>query len=240
MTLIIEHDDRVAVVRMVDEATSNALDHDTVAALETAFAELGRDTRIHAIVLAGLPDVFSSGASRDVIDDLVAGRRHTGELDLPRVLLTCPVPCIAAMAGYAIGGGFALGIAADVILLGAKSRYTVNFLDLGFTPGMGTTALLEHVLSPAIAHELLFTGEARRGRDFARTGVNYVLPHAEVDARARDLAARIADKPRDAVIALKRTLSVRRRQAFELARTQEALMHVASFAQLDHQRKRST
>jgi enoyl-CoA hydratase/carnithine racemase len=76
--------------------------------------------------------------------------------------------------------------------------------------------------------------------DFLRTGVNHVLPRAEVDARARDLAARIADKPRDAVVALKRTLSVPRRQAFELARTQEALMHVASFAQLDHQRKQST
>ncbi len=240
MTLTVERDDRVAVVRMTDEATANALGHDTVAALETTFAALGRDPRVHAIVLAGLPDVFCSGASREVIDDLVSGRRHTGELDLPRILLSCPVPCIAAMAGYAIGGGFALGIAADVILLGAESRYTVNFLDLGFTPGMGTTALLEHVLSPAIAHELLFTGEARRGRELARTGVNHVLPRAEVDARAQDLAARIADKPRDGVVALKRTLSVPRRQAFELARTQEALMHVASFTQLDHQRKQST
>ena len=240
MTIAIERDDRVVTVRMTDAATANALGHDTVAALEAAFAELGRDARIHAIVLAGLPDVFSSGASRDVIDDLVTGRRHTGELDLPRILLGCPVPCIAAMAGYAIGGGFALGIAADIIGLGDESRYTVNFLDLGFTPGMGTTALLEHVLSPAIAHELLFTGEARRGRDFARTGVNHVLPRAEVEARAHDLAARIADKPREAVVALKRTLSVSRRQAFELARTQEALMHVASFAHLDHQRKQST
>lgn len=236
--LTTERIDQVAVVRMTDGHTANALGHDTVAALEATFAELGRDRRVHAIVLAGLPEVFSSGASREVIDDLVSGRRHTGELDLPRILLNCPVPCISAMAGYAIGGGFALGVAADVIILGAESRYTVNFLDLGFTPGMGTTALLEHVLSPAIAHELLFTAEARRGRDFARTGVNHVVPRLEVDVFAFDLAARIADKPRDAVVSLKRTLSVARRQAFELARTQEALMHVASFAHL--QRKQST
>ena len=230
-------EDGVATVTMADAATANALTHATVDELGDAFGELGRDREVRAIVLAGLPEVFSSGASRDVIDDLVSGRRETGELLLPRVLLDCPLPCIAAMAGYAIGGGFALGMAADVIVLGAESRYCLNFMDLGFTPGMGTTRLLEHALSPAIAHELLFTCEARRGRDLARTGINHVVPRAEVLARARDLAARIADKPRDAVIALKRTLSIPRREAFELARTQEALMHAVSFAHLGHTRK---
>ena len=170
---------------------------------------------------------------REVIDDLISGRREGGELLLPRVLLECPVPCIAAMAGYAIGGGFALGMAADLIVLGAESRYCLNFMDLGFTPGMGTTALLEHVLSPATVHELLYTGEARRGRDFA--SVCRVLPRAEVLPRAQDLAARIAEKPRDALVALKRTLSIPRRQAFELARTHETLMHAASFNQLRKQ-----
>jgi polyketide biosynthesis enoyl-CoA hydratase PksI len=222
----------VATVTMTDIATANALTHALVAELGAAFDELGRDRNVLAIVLAGLPDVFSSGASREVIDDLVSGRRDGGELLLPRVLLDCPLPCIAAMAGYAIGGGFALGMAADVIVLGAESRYCLNFMDLGFTPGMGTTRLLEHALSPAIAHELLFTCEARRGRDLARTGINHVVPRAEVLARAQDLASRIADKPRDAVVALKRTLSAPRRQTFELARTHESLMHTVSFSNL--------
>jgi len=215
---------------MADPATANAITHDVVEALGAAFAELGRDLEVRAVVLAGLPDVFSSGAHRDVIDDLVSGRRDTGELVLPRVLLDCPLPCIAAMAGYAIGGGFALGMAADLVVLGAESRYCMNFLDLGFTPGMGTTTLLEHALSPAIAHELLYTGEARRGRDLARTGVNHVVATTEVLSRAHDLAARIADKPRDLVVALKRTLSMPRRAGFELARTHETLMHAMSFA----------
>jgi polyketide biosynthesis enoyl-CoA hydratase PksI len=223
----------VATITMDEAATANALSHAMVEELGAAFADLGRDRGVRAIVLAGLPDVFSSGASREVIDDLVSGRRDGGELLLPRVMLECPLPCVAAMAGYAIGGGFALGMAADLIVLGAESRYCLNFLDLGFTPGMGTTRLLEHALSPAIAHELLFSGEARRGRDLARTGINHVVPRAEVLARAHDLAARIADKPRDAVIALKRTLSIPRRQAFEVARTHETLMHAVSFAHLN-------
>jgi polyketide biosynthesis enoyl-CoA hydratase PksI len=239
VTLTVDITEGVATLTMADPATANALTHALVGALGESFAAVSRDARVHAVVLAGLPDVFSSGASREVIDDLVTGRRDGGELLLPRVLLECPVPCIAAMAGYAIGGGFALGIAADLVVLGAESRYCLNFLDLGFTPGMGTTRLLEHVLSPAIAHELLFTGEARLGRELARTGVNHVVPRAEVLARAQDLAARIADKPRDALVALKRTLSLPRREAFEAARTLETLMHAVSFAQLAKRKQES-
>jgi polyketide biosynthesis enoyl-CoA hydratase PksI len=102
----------------------------------------------------------------------------------------------------------------------------LNFLDLGFTPGMGTTVLLEHVLSPALAHELMFSGEGRLGRDFeGKSCINYVLPRDEVLPKAFDLAARIVEKP------LKCAVSSSRRQAFEAARTSESLMHTISFAQ---------
>ena len=233
MVIELSYADSVATVTMNDPATSNALTHAMVAELEAAFAEAGR--RAHAIVLAGSQEVFCSGAAPEVIDDLVSGRRDGGELYLPRLLLDCAVPVIAAMAGFAIGGGFAFGMAADIVVLAAESRYCLNFLDLGFTPGMGTTGLLTHALSPAIAHELLFTGEARLGREFARAGVNHVVTRTEVMAKAHDLAARIADKPRAAVSALKRTLSLPRRQIFEAARTHETLMHAVSFAQLRKQ-----
>ncbi len=221
----------VGLVQMNDIARHNALSHEMVLRLGDAFAALGRDERVRVVVLAGTDEYFSSGAASDVIDDLVSGRRDSSELLLPRLLLDCPVPCISAMAGHAVGGGFALGVAADIVMLGAQSRYCLNFLDLGFTPGMGTTRLLEHVLSPAKAHELLYSGEARLGRDFAATGFNHVYPREEVLKRAVDLAERIADKPRFALSALKQALSSPRRQDFEAARTQEAHMHALSFAQ---------
>jgi polyketide biosynthesis enoyl-CoA hydratase PksI len=222
----------VACVRMEDVARNNALSYEMVNALEEAFRFLGRDPCVRAIVLAGSPEIFSSGAGSDVLRDLVAGRRDSDELLLPRVLLECPVPCLAAMAGSAVGGGFAMGIAADLVFLGRESRYCLNFLNLGFTPGMGTTRLLEHVLSTAIAHELLYSGEARLGRDFeGRSGFNRVLPRSEVLPHSLALAERIAEKPRAALVALKGTLTAPRRQAFEAARTQEALMHSVSFAQ---------
>jgi polyketide biosynthesis enoyl-CoA hydratase PksI len=232
--------DGVATITL-DDAATNALSHAVVGALGAAFGALATNTDVRAVVLAGLPEWFSSGASREVVEDLVTGRRDSGELLLPRLLLDCPVPVVAAMAGHALGGGFALGVAADFVVLARDSRYCLNFLDLGFTPGMGSTCLLEHVLSPAIAHELLFTGEARRGRDFeGRCGINHIVPRPEVMPRALDLAARIADKPRPAIVALKRSLSVPRRQAFEAARTQETLMHGLSFAALNEGRKQES
>jgi polyketide biosynthesis enoyl-CoA hydratase PksI len=218
--------DGVATVRMDDGAT-NALSHALVDGLGAAFARVSRDPEVRAVVLAGRVDYFSSGASREVLDDLVAGRREPAELLLPRLLLECPVPCVTAMQGHAIGGGFALGVAADLVVLAAESRYWLNFITLGFSPGMGTTRLLEHVLTPAVAHELMYTGEARRGRDF--TGMNAVVAHAEVMPRALDLAARIAEKPRATLAVLKRTLSLPRRLAFEAARTHESLMHQITF-----------
>lgn len=223
-------DDGVATVRL-DDGDTNALSHAVVAALGEAFARIARDPQVRVVVLAGREDYFSSGASREVLEDLASGRREPAELLLPRLLLDCPVPCIAAMAGHAIGGGFALGAAADMIVLAAESRYCLSFLALGITPGMGTTRLLEHVLPPSTAHELLYTGEARRGRDLG--ALPQVVPRGLVESRARDLAARIAGHPRTAVVALKRTLSLPRRVAFETARTHETFMHEITFATPD-------
>ncbi|MBV9330102.1 MAG: enoyl-CoA hydratase/isomerase family protein [Alphaproteobacteria bacterium] len=234
----LEPEEGIGLIRMCDEKSRNALGHEMVAAIAEAFDLLGRDQRVKSIVLAGLEEVFCSGASPGVLEDLRSGRRGSAELLLPRILLDCPLPCLSAMAGHAVGGGFALGIAADIVVLAAESRYCLNFLDLGFTPGMGTTRLFEHVLSPAQAHELMYTGEARLGRDFERrSGVNHVLPRAQVLSKTMDLAARIAEKPRLAVSALKQSLSSPRRQVFEAARTLEAQMHGIFFSHPDSSAK---
>jgi len=133
---------------------------------------------------------------------------------------------ISAMEGHAIGGGLALGLSCDLVVLARESRYGASFMNMGFTPGMGSTRLLEWALSPALVAELLFTGATKRGRELeGRAGVNAVVPRAEVMARALDLAERIAEKPRSALTLLKRTLSLPRRRAFEESLTLESFMH---------------
>jgi polyketide biosynthesis enoyl-CoA hydratase PksI len=220
------HDTGIATIAMADAATGNALGEAMVLALRAAFETVTRDLAVKVVVLLGEGETFSSGAPPQLLARFARRELKPTDIQLPRVLLDCPVPVIAAMAGHAVGGGFALGLAADIVILGAESRYGFTFMNLGFTPGMGATRLAEHVLSPAVAHELLYTGELRKGAAFAApTGVNAVAPAAEVTARAFDVAARIADKPRAALELLKRTLSLPRRRAFEGAITLESLMH---------------
>lgn len=217
--------DGVAHLALADPASGNALGEQTVHQLRAAFGEVERNPAVRAVLLTGEGDTFSSGAPLELLKRLAAGELRSTDIVLPKILLDCPVPVIAAMAGHATGGGFALGLAADIVVLAEESRYGFTFMNLGFTPGMGTTCLCEHVLAPAIAHELLFTGELRRGAAFARTGINHVVPRADVEALGRDLAQRIADKPRVAVEALKRALSLPRRRAFETSITTESFMH---------------
>jgi polyketide biosynthesis enoyl-CoA hydratase PksI len=215
----------VVELTLTDPATGNALGEAMVHALTAALGAAGAARSTKVVVLTGEGDTFSSGAPAELLAALAEGRLQPVDIQLPRALLDCPVPVVAAMEGHAVGGGFALGLSADLVLLARECRYGFTFMNMGFTPGMGTTALVEHVLSPAVAHELLYTGELRRGADFAGTGVNAVLPREAVRARARDLAARIAEKPRVALELLKRTLSLPRRRAFDAALTLESLMH---------------
>jgi polyketide biosynthesis enoyl-CoA hydratase PksI len=215
----------IAHLTLAEPGSSNALGEAMVHALQEQFAVIDRDADVRVVVLSGEGETFSSGAPRELLLRLARGEVRPSDILLPKLLLDCAVPVVAAMAGHATGGGFALGLAADIVLIAEESRYGFTFMNLGFTPGMGTTRLCEHVLSPAVAHELLYTGELRRGSRFIGSGINHVLPRAQVEAAAIDLAARIADKPRLSLAALKRTLSQPRRRAFEGSITDESLMH---------------
>ena len=230
-------DGGVAIVSFRDPVSKNALDSRTVPQLEAALESAGRNDAVKVIVLEGLPDVFCSGGSREMLQALAKGQQAPVDLLLPKRLLDTPVPVIAAIEGHAIGGGFAIGVCADIVIIARESRYGFSFMNFGFTPGMGTTRLLEHVLSPAIAHELLYTGQAVRGSHFdGKSGFNYILPRGEVAAKAREIAGRIAEKPRRSLEVLKRTLSLPKRQCFEATYTVETLMHQVTLQGADVER----
>ena len=201
---------------MHDEPTQNGLSEEMAHALEAHLQDAARRNDIKVLILAGLPDYFSSGATPDVLRKLAESKIEPRDLLLPRLLLNVPVPTIAAMEGHALGGGLALGICCDIVLIARESRYGCPFMNYGFTPGMGTTRLLEHVVSPAIAHEMLFTGEPVAGRRFEQCGgFNYVLPRANLWPKTLDLAGRIAEKPRASLVLLKDHLAAGRRQVYE-------------------------
>jgi len=220
----------LAVLSMHDAAGKNAFSRAFVAEL------LERLERCHArevkvCVITGLPEVWCAGGDREVLLGLAEGDVAPYDLTLTRALLEVPVPVIASMAGHAVGGGLVFGLSCDVVLMGKESNYGCNFMNMGFTPGMGTTRLIQLALGEHVAAEMMFGGQYFRGSHFeGRSHVNYVCERGKVDAKAMKVARRMTDKPRFALELLKRSLVAPRREAFERARTMESMMHEICFA----------
>lgn len=215
----------VAVLRLCTDERPH-VGADEVAALAAAVASLGDEVR--AVVVEGGARQFCLGATRETLTAPDAARRlEQLTHELPRLLLSIPVPTVAAMAGHAVGGGFALGLWCDVVLLAEESLYGANFATLGFTPGMGSTVVVEETVGAVLARELLLTGRLVKGRELRGATV---LPRADVVPRARQLAEEIAAAPRDVLVLTKAALVAPRRARLEAALVTEKAMHDRLFA----------
>jgi polyketide biosynthesis enoyl-CoA hydratase PksI len=225
-------EDGIAVLALQDDERKNALHPALVEELLSRLEELAGDDRARVCILRGLSEVFCSGASRELLLELAHGKRDAADITLPRVVLGLPIPVIAAMEGYAVGGGLALGLCCDILLMARESRYGCSFMNMGFTPGMGTTRLLQLAVGEYVANEMMYGGQFFKGAHFeSSAGVNYVLPRDQVLPKALELARRIAEKPRPALTLLKGTLSLPRLQDFEEALAEESRMHRLCFDQ---------
>jgi len=223
--------DNIAQLKLCDSAQNNSFTQPFIDALLSALDQLEREPKLSVVLLSGLPSIFCAGADLATLQQLGQQQMLPSDITLPKRLLDFPLPIIAVMEGHAVGGGLALGLCADIIMMAEESRYGCSFMNMGFTPGMGTTRLLEHVMSPAMAHELLYTGEMKKGKELkGKTDVNYILPKKELMPLAVELAERIAEKPNKSLKLLKRTLSMRRRKLYEETISMESMMHEICFS----------
>ncbi len=205
-----------------------------LASLREVVASIGDRADIRALVIEGGTHRFCAGADRELllrpdaaeaIHELVGG--------ISRLVLSIPVPTVAALVGHAVGGGLMLGLWCDAAILAEEALYTANFVSLGFTPGMGSTSLLPDLLGPALARELLLTGRAVTGGELGRLApalAHAVFPRTEVRARAIALAEEFAQAPAPAVRVFKAELASQRRVKLEDALATERRMHASVFA----------
>jgi polyketide biosynthesis enoyl-CoA hydratase PksI len=221
----------IALLQIDDPATANRLSEPLCAELEQALAALAVDATIHALLLTGSHRTFCAGATIESLRRIAGGQLDVRDLTVARRILGFPVPVIAAVEGHAVGGGLLLATCCDISVASESSRYGVNFTDLGFTPGMGATALLPSLLGPQFAAEMMLTAKFYKGRELKHRGLfTHIVPSAEVMPLARDIAARISAKPRHVLEMLKETLALPRRNAIEGAVARESLMHSICFA----------
>lgn len=223
--------DGIARITMASADGKNALSQAMVEELTCALSTVSSDDRVKVCLLQGLPKVFCSGGSKEMLQALAQGKVASTDILISRAVLEVPIPTIAVMTGHAIGGGLTLGLCADIVLLSKTSRYGCSFMNMGFTPGMGTTRLLQLAFGEYLAAEMMYGGQFFLGSHFQqRSNINSIFAPEELELKALRIAERIAEKPRHALELLKRSLSIKKRQLFEEARSIETFMHELCFA----------
>jgi polyketide biosynthesis enoyl-CoA hydratase PksI len=222
--------DGVAQLTMCDTASKNSFSDRFIADLQRQFEAVSADDRYRVVVLTGYAQYFSCGGTKDELMSIHRRELSFDRFRFYRAALDCELPVVAAMQGHAIGGGVVLGLYADAVVLGRENVYTANFMRYGFTPGLGATVIVPEKLGTALAAEMLLTGETYRGEELARRGVPYpVVPRADVLAVAMRLARALADRPRAALVTLKRHLTGGVRARLDRAVEQELQMHRETF-----------
>lgn len=231
----------VLQIRMQDRVSKNTFSEGITEGLMAAFAEVERQPDCKVVILTGYDNYFASGGTQEQLMNLSDGRGAFTDRALYSLPLQCPVPVISAMQGHGIGGGFVLGMFADLVVLGRENIYTTNFMRYGFTPGMGATFILPQKLGIGLATEMMLSANNYRGEELQQRGIPFpVVPRDRVMAHALELAQTLAEKPRVSLVALKDHLSASLREALPATIAQEVAMHAVTFAQPEVKSKIAT
>jgi polyketide biosynthesis enoyl-CoA hydratase PksI len=226
----IELEPGIVQISMCDRERKNTFSPALIEGLVGAFDGIARRDNAKVVILTGYDSYFCSGGTQESLLALHAGKAKFTDVNLYGLALDCRVPVIAAMQGHGIGGGFVMGLYADLVLLSRESIYTTNFMNYGFTPGMGATLIVPQKLGLPLAEEMLFTARNYRGEELKQRGIPFsVLPRAEVLAEALALARQLAEKPRGALIELKNRLAASLRERLPEVIAQELAMHDRTF-----------
>ena len=193
----VDRDDAVAVVTVDRQDALNALDVATLTELRDHLHELGEEDAVRALVLTGAGEkAFVAGADIKYMSGLdVEQATAWGALghEAGRLLETMPKPTIAAVNGFALGGGCELALACDIRYASSNAKLGQPEVNLGIIPGWGGTQRLARVCGLGVAKELIFTGRLVDADEALRLGlVNGV--HDPVLDRARETATLLASK----------------------------------------------
>ncbi len=169
----IERDGAVATIRL-ERPKMNALSVQLQAELGAAAAAVSSRPDIRAVVIYGGPRIFAAGADIKEMADMSAGQMAAQAVRLQdafSALARIPKPTIAAVTGYALGGGLELALTADFRVLGDSARVGQPEILLGVIPGAGGTQRLARLIGPAKAKELIFSGRHVRADEALALGI---------------------------------------------------------------------
>ena len=199
--ILVEREPPIAVVTLNRPRVLNALSPELIEELTTALPELDADPEIRAIVLTGGDRVFAAGA--DIGD--MAERSPVEQLQRDQTgrwarISAVTKPIVAAVNGYALGGGAELALLCDMIVAGDTARFGQPEINLGIIPGAGGTQRWPRTAGKYVAMEAMLLGKPVSARRAFQLGlVNQVVPAEMTITAAKRLATELAGKPPVAV-----------------------------------------
>jgi enoyl-CoA hydratase len=195
--VIVEKDSTVGVVTLNRPQALNALSYGLVKDLSLAMQELDRDPDVRVIIVTGGEKVFAAGADiKEMADRGPFDERIRERLGYRDQINKIAKPVIAAVSGFALGGGCELAMSCDIIIASETARFGQPEVNLGIIPGSGGTQRLTHVLGKYRAMELVLTGDMLTANDAERLGlVNRIVPVELLLEEAKNIAKKIAAKP---------------------------------------------
>ncbi|WP_316781874.1 enoyl-CoA hydratase/isomerase family protein [Streptomyces sasae] len=209
MTVTLEVAEGVGTLRL-DRPPMNALDVATQDRIKELAEEAGRREDVRAVVIYGGEKVFAAGADIKEMQNM----DHTAMILRARALqdsftavARIPKPVVAAVTGYALGGGCELALCADYRIAADNAKLGQPEILLGLIPGAGGTQRLPRLVGPSKAKDLIFTGRMVKADEALAIGlVDRVVPAADVHTEAHAWAARLAQGPAIALRAAKEAI----------------------------------
>jgi enoyl-CoA hydratase len=187
----------VVLLRINRPEARNALNIEVRKLLAKHLAEIGEDTTTRAVVLTGNDKAFAAGADiKEMADAGTIESLQRGVHKLWRTIAGCPKPVIAAVNGYALGGGCELAMTCDIIVAGESARFGQPEVKIGIIPGGGATQRLTRAVGKYKAMKAILIGDLISAKEAFEMGLaSEVVPDPEVEGRAIDLARQIAALP---------------------------------------------
>ncbi|MGH7022097.1 MAG: enoyl-CoA hydratase [Caulobacteraceae bacterium] len=194
-TLIVETADGVTLIRLNRPEALNALNSKLLEELAAALAAAEADPAVGCMVITGSDRAFAAGADIKEMSDKTYAEMFKADFFTAgaRALEQCRKPVIAAVAGYALGGGCELAMMCDIILAADTAKFGQPEITLGVAPGIGGTQRLTRQVGKSKAMEMILTGRMMDAAEAERAGlVSRVLPAAELLPQAMEAARKIA------------------------------------------------
>lgn len=221
---------RVGIIQLNDPESLNCLDQETLAEILRTCEDFDDDAGISVILIRGNPEAFSAGGDIKEMADKTSLEAFSEDLfRFGQRVLDIRKPMIAAVQGFALGGGCELALSCDIIVAAESARFGQPEVKLGIIPGMGGTQRLSRAVGKYKAMDMCLTGRYLTAQEAEHADlVARVVPDNQIEQVALEIAAAISEMPLPAVLMAKEAINT----SFESHLSQGLLFERRSFHSL--------